>query len=160
VALCEPLGFRARFGAAAEPGDFAAVVASLGHGDEDAIRRGLEAGCDYVGLVASHRRGAAVLDELRAAGVPEAQLARVRTPAGVDIGAKTHEEIALSILAELVAARRSPAVPSAGAVAAALREAVDPVCGMTVVVGPGTPLAGAQAFCSEACRDAWLAHAR
>ena len=157
--LCEPLGLRAMLGAVAEPGDFAAVVASLGHGDEEAVRRGLEAGCDYVALVASRRRGAAVLDELRAAGVPEAALASVRTPAGLEIGARTHAEIALSILAEIVAVRRSPAVPSAGAVAATPREAIDPVCGMTVVVGPGTPTAGEHAFCSEGCRDAWLAHA-
>jgi xanthine dehydrogenase accessory factor len=160
VALCEPLGFRARLDALAEPGDFAAVVASLGHGDEDAVRRGLEAGCEYVGLVASRVRGPAVLEELRIAGVPEEQLGRVRTPAGIDLSAKTHEEVALSILAELVAARRSPStVPSAGADAPAPREAVDPVCGMTVVVGPGTPVAGGHAFCSEGCRDSWLAHA-
>jgi xanthine dehydrogenase accessory factor len=157
--LCEPLGFRARIGATAEAGDFAAVVASLGHGDEEAVRRGLEAGCDYVGLVASRKRGAAVLEELRAAGLPEEALAQVRTPAGVDIGAKTHAEIALSILAEIVELRRSPSVPSAGAVVAGPREAVDPICGMTVVVGPGTPTAGGHAFCCEGCRDAWLAHA-
>jgi len=155
--LCEPLGFRARLGALAGPGDFAAVVATLGHGDEDAVRRALEAGCEYVGLVASRVRGAAVLEELRAAGVPDEQLARVHTPAGIDIGATTHEEIALSILAELVAVRRSPAIPSAGAVAHAPREAVDPVCGMVVVVGPDTPTAGEHAFCREGCRDAWLA---
>ena len=159
VALCEPLGFRARLGASATPGDFAAVVASLGHDDEDAVRRGLEAGCEYVALVASRTRGAAVLDELRAAGMPEDQLARVTTPAGIAIGAKTHQEIALSILAELVAVRRSRAVPSAAALTPAPREAVDPICGMTVVVGPDTPSAGGQSFCSEGCRDAWLAHA-
>ena len=88
------------------------MVASLGHGDEDAVRRGLEAGCDYVGLVASRVRGAAVLDALRAEGVDEDALARVRTPAGVAIGARTHAEIALSILAELVAVR-SPGPPAA-----------------------------------------------
>ena len=55
----------------AEPGDFAAVVASLGQGDEEAVRRGLEAGCEYVGLVASRRRGAALLDALRAEGVAD-----------------------------------------------------------------------------------------
>jgi len=157
VALCEPLGFRARLGALAEEGDFGAVVASLGHDDEQALRRALECGCDYVGLVASRRRGADVLEELRAAGVPDEALARVRTPAGVDIGARTHEEIALSVLAELVAVRRSPAVPSTGAVVAAPVEAVDPVCGMTVVVGAETPAAGGHAFCSEGCRDAWRA---
>jgi xanthine dehydrogenase accessory factor len=191
--LCEPLGLRARLGAVAEPGDFAAVIASLGHGDEDAVRRGLEAGCEYVGLVASRVRGAAVLDELRADGVDEDALARVRTPAGLDIAARTHAEIALAILAELVAVRRAPAVPAgvapalpaavtapaAGAVATpggaaapatadsvepaadarALRpcEAVDPVCGMTVAVGPETPTEGDVAFCSEGCREAWLA---
>jgi xanthine dehydrogenase accessory factor len=157
VALCEPVGFRARLGTLAEEGDFAAVVATLGRDDERALRRGLECGCEYVGLVASRARGAAVLEELRAAGVPEEALARVRTPAGVAIGAKTHEEIAVSILAELVAVRRSPAVPSVGALATAPREAVDPICGMTVVVGPETPIAGEHVFCCQGCRDAWLA---
>jgi xanthine dehydrogenase accessory factor len=157
--LCEPLGLRPRLGALAELGDFAAVVASLGQGDEDAVRRGLEAGCDYVGLVASRARGAAVLDALRAEGLPEEQLARVHTPAGLDIGARTHEEIALSILAELVETRRSPAIPSAGALASQPLQAVDPVCGMSVVVGPGTPTAEGRYFCGPDCRDAWLAHA-
>jgi xanthine dehydrogenase accessory factor len=118
VGLCASVGLRARRDAVASSGDFAAVVASLGEGDEDALRAGLEAGCEYVGLVASRTRGAAVLESLRDSGMPEEQLARVRTPAGLDIGARTHEEIALSILAELVEARRRPAVPSAGAVPA------------------------------------------
>jgi xanthine dehydrogenase accessory factor len=157
VELAEIAGFRARLGAAAEPGDFGVVVASLGHGDGEAVRRGLEAGATYVALVASERRGRALLEELRAAGVPEEELARVRTPAGLDIGARTHEEIAVSILAELVAVRRSPAVPSAGAAVPPPREAVDPVCGMTVVLGPDTVTAGGHAFCGEGCRDAWLA---
>jgi xanthine dehydrogenase accessory factor len=149
VELAAPLGFRARLGAVAEPGDFAAVVASLGHGDENAVRRGIETGCEYVGLVASRVRGVAVLDTLRADGV---DVERVRTPAGVDIGARTHAEIALAILAELVAVRRSRAVPPA-----APHEAVDPVCGMTVLVGPATPMAGETAFCCEGCRETWLA---
>ena len=157
--LASVLGFRARLGATAEPGDFAAVIASLGHDDEGALRRALEAGCEYVGLVASRKRGAAVLEELRREGVPDESVARVRTPAGLEIGAKTHAEIALAILAELVELRRSPAVPSLAPVAAAPREAVDPVCGMTVVVGPDTPMAGDVAFCCEGCRERWLARA-
>ena len=63
----------------------------------------------------------------------------------------------MSILAELVAARRSPSVPSAGAAVPPPREAVDPVCGMTVVLGPDTVTAGGRAFCGEGCRDTWLA---
>jgi xanthine dehydrogenase accessory factor len=157
--LCEPLGFRARVGATAEAGDFAAVVASLGRGDEEAVRAALDAGCEYVGLVASRVRGAAVLDALRAAGVPAGDVARVRTPAGLDIGARSHAEIALAILAELVAVRRAAARPIVAPVAERPREAVDPACGMTVVVGPDTPMAGGEAFCCEGCRDAWLARA-
>ena len=155
--LAAPLGLRARPGAA-EPGDFAAVVASLGRGDETFVRAALEAGCDYVGLVASRTRGAAVLAELRSGGVAEDLLARVRTPAGLDIGARTHAEIALSILAELVAARRAP-VPAIDPPNSDEGVVVDPVCGMTVVVGPDTPRAGELAFCCEGCRDAWMARA-
>lgn len=106
VDLAERAGFDARLGAVAEAGDFGAVVASLGHGDEEALRQALDAGCEYVGLVASKRRGTAVLEELREGGVADEALARVRTPAGLDLGAKTHAEIAVSILAELVATRR------------------------------------------------------
>jgi len=166
-ALAEPagaLGFAVRLGAAAEPGDFGAVVASLGHGDEDAVRRGLEAGCEYVGLVASRRRAAAVLDALRTDGLPEDDVARVRTPAGLAIGARTHAEIALAILAELVAVRRAPVLTTRADAPATptptLREAVDPVCGMRVVVGATTLTAGDQAFCGEGCREAWRARAR
>ncbi len=172
VELAAPLGFRARLAADAERGDFAAVIASLGHGDEEAVRRGLEAGCEYVGLVASRVRGAAVLDALRAAGVPDESLARVRTPAGIEIGARTHAEIALAILAELVAMRSArAAIPAAPGLAEpphslkgdspalGSREAVDPVCGMTVAVGPDTPTAGEHAFCGEGCREVWLARA-
>jgi xanthine dehydrogenase accessory factor len=159
VELAGPLGFRARLGTVAEPGDFAAVVASLGHDDETAVRRGIEAGCEYVGLVASRKRGAAVLEALRADGVSDDALARVRTPAGIDIRAHTHAEIALAILAELVAVRRTPAVPSVAPAAPRVEEAVDPVCGMTVLVGPDTVMAGDVAFCCEGCREHWLARA-
>ena len=160
VELAGSVGFEARLDGVAEAGDFAAVVATLGHHDEDAVRRGLDAGCEYVGLVASRRRAAAVLETLRSEGVPEESLARVRSPAGLDIRARTHSEIALSILAELVAVRRTPAVPSAGAVAEVPHEAFDPVCGMRVLVGRDTPTADGHAFCCDGCREAWLARAR
>ena len=114
------------------------------------------AGVPYVGLVASRKRGAAVLDTLRADGVPEELIKRLRTPAGLDIGAVTPEEIALSILAEIVATRReSPQITPAARAAA-----VDPVCGMTVAIAADTPQAehaGATVyFCREGCRQAFL----
>ena len=86
--------------------DLALVVAAHGHDEVAALRAGLEAGVPYVGLVASRRRGASVLEELRGEGVPEDLLVRLDTPAGVDIGARTPAEVALSIVARIVEVRR------------------------------------------------------
>jgi xanthine dehydrogenase accessory factor len=153
----------------------AVVVATMGHGDEDALASALKAGVGYVGLVASARRAAVVLDALRERGVAEEDLARVRSPAGRDLGPSTQEEIAVAILAELVDWRHGlvpdppgdhsggPADPSgpaglapAEAVSPVPAEAVDPVCGMTVAVA-GAPTAVRDGvtwyFCSVGCRD-------
>jgi xanthine dehydrogenase accessory factor len=136
------------------PDDVAVVVATHGQGDEDALRLALEAEAPYVGLVASRRRGAAVIDALDLA--PD-RLARVRTPAGLDIGARTPEEIALSILVEVVASRRSivPPLPAAPA------SAIDPVCGMTVAPHDRAPRLEHEGrrlwFCGDACRRAFEA---
>ena len=81
----------------------AVVVASHGHGEEAAIRAALDAGVGYVGLVASRRRGAAVLASM---GLDDAERARVHTPAGLPLGAATAPEVALAILAEIVRAIR------------------------------------------------------
>jgi xanthine dehydrogenase accessory factor len=155
AALGPSLGFAVRRAGEPRAGDFAVVVCSLGHGDGEALRAALAAGAEYVGLVASRRRGAGVLAGLRASGVDEEALARIRTPAGLDIGARTHTEIALSIAAELVAVRRAPAAVPVPAPATA----VDPVCAMTVALGPETIREGDVAFCSEGCRAAYLAGA-
>jgi xanthine dehydrogenase accessory factor len=84
--------------------DVAVVVASHGRDEELALEAALEAGVQYVGLVASRTRGEAVVAAL---DVRDEDRARVRTPAGLDIGARTPEEIALAILAEIVATRRA-----------------------------------------------------
>jgi xanthine dehydrogenase accessory factor len=90
-------------------GDLALVVAAHGSDELGTLRAGLEAGVRWIGLVASRKRGAAVIDELRADGVADELLDRVETPAGLDIGARTPAEVALSILARIVEVRRSGA---------------------------------------------------
>ena len=132
------------------PGDLALVVAGHGRDELPALRRGLEAGLPYVGLVASRKRGHGVLGELRGDGVDAALLDRIDTPAGLDLGARTPAEIAISILARIVEVRRREAAP------AAVTSATDPICGMTVVVMPDTPSVQHDGetvyFCREACK--------
>ena len=138
------------------PDDLALVVAGHGREELPALRAGLEAGLPYVGLVASRRRGQGVLGELRGDGVAPELIERIDTPAGLDIGARTPEEIALSILAKIVAVRRAPKEAPA--------TAVDPICGMTVTVVPGTPSTEHEGetvyFCGDGCKAAFeLQHA-
>jgi xanthine dehydrogenase accessory factor len=88
--------------------DVALVVASHGRDEEEALATALDLGVPYVGLVASRKRGTAVVESLE---VSDEDRARVHTPAGLDIGARTPEEIALAILAEIVAMRRAHTAP-------------------------------------------------
>jgi xanthine dehydrogenase accessory factor len=88
--------------------ELALVVASHGRDEEPALAAALTQGIPYVGLVASERRGAAVRASL---DVPDELRERLRTPAGLPIGARTPSEIALSILAEIVHERRAGAPP-------------------------------------------------
>jgi len=82
------------------------VVASRGTCDEEAIEEALAANSPYIALVAKKKRGDEIVRSLRMKGIAAEQLARVRVPAGVEIGAATPEEIALSIMAEIVSERR------------------------------------------------------
>lgn len=86
----------------------AIVVATQGAGDAAALTEALATGADHVAFVGSARKYAALSAKLREAGVPQAALDRVSSPAGLRIGAVTPEEIALSVLAELVMLRRAP----------------------------------------------------
>jgi xanthine dehydrogenase accessory factor len=151
VRLGGELGLDMEGGLEVRGDELAVVVAGHGRDELPVLKAALEAGVPYVGLVASRRRGAGVLGELKGDGVPQEQLDRIDTPAGLDIGARTPEEIALSILARIVEVRRRP------------REtvtAVDPICGMTVTVVPGTPAARdgdtTVYFCREGCRTEFL----
>ena len=139
---------------AAGPGD-AVVVASMGHYDEEALVAALRTRAGYVGLVGSRRRAATVFDELRRRGVADAELARVASPAGLDLGPSTQEEIAVAVLAELIRERHRRAAPPA-----ATQTATDPVCGMAVAVAEASLTAEHDGrtfwFCSEHCRAAFL----
>lgn len=138
------------------------VVATQGHYDEDALQRVLRTDAAYVGLVASRRRAESVLGYLRDRGVSEEDLARVRAPAGLDLGRLPNREIAVAILAELVRLRAEGVVPAGGAGAApASHEEVDPVCGMMVEVATARHRATHEGrtyyFCNPRCRERFVA---
>lgn len=135
-----------------DAGAEAVVLATMGRGDEDALEAALASPAGYIGLVASARRAGVVRTALRERGLDEEALARVRSPAGLDLGPLPQPEIAVAVLAELVAWRHSRTSSPVE-----LLEAVDPVCGMTVAVGRDTPSvehAGTTYwFCCPGCRS-------
>ncbi|MEZ5077658.1 MAG: XdhC family protein [Solirubrobacterales bacterium] len=143
-------------------GDAAVVVASHGRDEEGPLAGALREGVPYVALVASPARGEAVRAALE---VPAALRAQLHTPAGLEIGARTAAEIALAILAELVATRAEGAAAGrpGRAAATAPQVAVDPVCGMEVAVGDASvhlDRGGRRFyFCGEGCRGAFAAEA-
>jgi xanthine dehydrogenase accessory factor len=83
------------------------VVSTQGRGDEAALQAALAIDADYVAFVGSRKKAEALKAALAQRGVAAEQLARLRSPAGLDLGAITPDEIAISILAEIVAARRA-----------------------------------------------------
>jgi xanthine dehydrogenase accessory factor len=154
TAVAEAAGFAVEpVGADVTPGTAAVVVASHGRGEEEALAAALDAGVPYVALVASRRRGAAVREALGDKG------AAVHTPAGIDIGARSPGEVAVSILAELVASRPRVAAPVGRATAPGPATAVDPVCGMEVVAGAAEHAehdGRTYWFCGPGCRAAFV----
>lgn len=145
------------------------IVATQGHHDEDVLRDAAAAVPAYVGLVASHKRAAAVLGYLAERDVPQHLLDRVHAPVGLDLGHTTHQEIAVSILADLVQVRAAggfAAEPGAPGDRTSLpvvevAEALDPVCGMTVSADDAhRPLehdGSTYHFCCVGCHDAFAA---
>jgi xanthine dehydrogenase accessory factor len=82
------------------------IIATQGAGDAAALTAALQAEAPYVAFIASRAKARAMRERLAAEGVAESTLARLRTPAGLDIGAKTASEIAIAILAEIISVRR------------------------------------------------------
>jgi xanthine dehydrogenase accessory factor len=164
-----------------KPDDAAVVVASHGHDEERVLTEALQSGVPYVALVASEVRGRAVRESL---DLPEEESTRLRTPAGLEIGAEPPEEIALAILAEMVALRpegeagraprpraggmhvtppesAEPSPPEPVPVVVSTETAIDPVCGMEVAVSEASIQLERDGevhyFCSEGCRDTFSA---
>lgn len=148
--------------------DAAVIIAAHGHGEEPALERALLAGVPYIGLIASQKRGSAVVASLN---VDDALRQHVHTPAGLRLGGTTPAEIALGVLAELVQVRATTGASALGAAATDVDHghshtsggptmATDPVCGMTVVAADPTPHAEHNGttvwFCSDGCRAAFL----
>ena len=189
VSLFDPIAEAAAFPAAAEVRNETnlvsiareaspyIVVATQGQWDEEALAGALRRDARYVGLVASPTRAAAVRAWLREeTGLAEDRLAALRAPAGLDLGAETAEEVALSILAELVQVRRGRAdfvaspgpatiagdAAGGGSIGPVVDDIVllDPVCGMTVDREHARHLAEhdgvVYAFCSLGCRTRFV----
>jgi xanthine dehydrogenase accessory factor len=136
----------------------AVVVATHADADEDVLDRVLRSAAGYVSLVSSRKRAAVALERLRQRGVPAERLGRLKAPAGLDLGAVTPHEIAISILAEIIQHRRSAkTVEEDDARAVAVSEARDPICGMLVEIATSryrSEAAGATVhFCGRACKE-------
>ena len=137
------------------------IVATQGHDDEDAVMHAAQADPAFVGLVASARRGAAVLDYLADRDVPQNLLENVRFPVGLDLGHTSHTEIAVAVLAQLVELKAAGELAPSLSVSRADQppSAIDPVCGMTVAADESSrPLeykGTTYYFCAPGCRAAF-----
>ena len=135
------------------------VVATHADSDEDALARVLRTEAGYVSLVASRRRAANVIERLRQRGVPAERLGRFKAPAGLDLGAVTPAEIAVSILAEMIQHHRADKLADAtpGSAPASPTEALDPICGMTVDIASARYHSQAESrttyFCCLHCKE-------
>jgi xanthine dehydrogenase accessory factor len=148
------------------------LVATMGERDLEAIEAAIARSPAYLGVIASPKRFAQLRDALLLRGVSRAALARIAAPAGLDIGARTPEEIAVSIMAQIVERRRAAAKALEPAKAneparveesheRTVRESIDPVCGMSVTIAGAAHTAEAHGekyyFCCAGCRTKFLA---
>ncbi|HVG90591.1 MAG TPA: XdhC family protein [Alphaproteobacteria bacterium] len=140
------------------------VVSTQGEGDEEALEQALKSEASYIGFVASRTKARKVFDYLKAAGITDEKLNLVRAPAGLDIHARSPEEIAVSILAQLIQVRsemKRPASVSRSAMSLPIveTEAKDPICGMTVNASGAKHKLEYEGktffFCCAGCRQAF-----
>ena len=167
VDLATVLGWRAEL---VESKDFIAnvvspssvvIVATQGHDDEDTLEHAVKSEPSFVGLVASSKRGRAVVGFLSEKGLPPHLLERVRVPVGKDLGHTSHTEIAVAVLAEMVELKATGELSPSLAVAneRQAETAIDAVCGMTVDADdsnrPFEYNGTTYYFCAPGCRTAF-----
>jgi len=138
-----------------------ALVATMDERDLDAIEAAAALRPAYLGVVASRKRFAELREALNARGIPREVLDAIAAPAGLDIGARTPEEIALSVVAQIVERRRHRAgAETKVAMTEEPSETIDPVCGMTVAVEGARHIAETNGrkyyFCCGGCRAKFL----
>ena len=155
----EFVGSLAEWTSTLEAPPMAVVVATQGHYDEPALEAALGSQSAYVGLVASATRAKTVLGYLADRGASEEELARIRTPTGLDLGHIEHREIGVAIMAELVAWKTSLVVETEEA-SNGSATAIDVICGMEVDIEGARFTAEhdetTMYFCCPACRKTFL----
>ena len=145
------------------------IVASHGNYDELALEAALPSKAGYVALVASKKRATSIQKYLSQDGIAPEALARLRYPAGLDFGASTPPEIALSILAEVIQLRRRGLAAPTLVEKETMEEkkdtqstTIDPVCGMTVEIATAQYKADYEGkmyyFCSAGCKRSFEKH--
>ncbi|MCA9836260.1 MAG: XdhC family protein [Trueperaceae bacterium] len=141
-----------------QKGNLEAVVASMGHYDEEALAPLARANPRYLGLVSSQKRGAKIIDLLLDIGIPKADVDRIKNPAGLDLAAKTPNEVAVSIVAEMIQLRRQAA--RAARQILEQEEAICPTCSMKVSTATARHKADYKGqsyyFCCPNCKHHFL----
>lgn len=142
------------------------VIATQGHDDETALEVAARSPAAYIAMIASRKKMASRAQYLRERGLSAEQIARIKAPAGLDLGALTPDEIAVSILAEIIqfrrqqfALRQREEAQAVAAVEEMVTEAIDPVCGMTVEIASARYVAEHNGvkyyFCARSCMNSF-----
>lgn len=142
-------------------GKLFAVVATMGENDEESLAAALSAKASYIGVVASRKRFAELRESMVARGFSSEALDQIHSPAGLDLGARRPEEVALSIFAQMVQLRQSGEAAAPEPQVPKTETAIDPVCGMTVDVATAKHRGQHQGrdyyFCNARCKEKFLA---
>ncbi|HZC36148.1 MAG TPA: XdhC family protein [Chthoniobacterales bacterium] len=137
------------------------VISTQGEQDEEALEKASHTDASYISFVASEAKARKVFSFLAEKGIPRDRLSRIRAPAGLDLGSLSPEEIALSILAEIVQVRKTKTASAERKEMADGKsgklEAKDPVCGMTVAEGEAKYISEYRGetyyFCCAGCKQ-------